>query len=318
MRKLIVLLVLALAVMPVFGLDIDESGIVDLGDVQVMAGNWLAVGEPLNAADLNGDDDVNLLDYELVASRWLDTVAVINISDHMSQVVVSNYINYNNPDILTDTAYHFELQVTTDDQVSKLYISTPAGNIFAIPADSELVTTVGDATITTRRTLDGGDYIWFYDGSFSTDAGLADYGDGIFTVTALFADGRRGATDVWFGESGGSNFLSQPTQEPVMTSITNTTTVSSPVTFEWDAYAGGDANYLAFEAVSEVHNTIASSGPLLFYATGLGSPLAMGDGDWVVKLAFAVAFPPEDNADGIEVRVSKYSESDYTITVASN
>ncbi len=319
MRKLILLLVMAMSVMPAFALDNDNSGMVDVGDVQTLADNWLTVDDPLNVADLNGDEDINVLDFELLASQWLDSVADVVISDHLSQVVVSNYINYCNPDIATDTEYHFELIVETGSEVAKLYFTSPAGNIYAIPAASEEVTVVGDGTITTRRTLEGsgGTYQWFYDASFPTDAGLADYGDGTFTITALFADGGRAATDVWFGVPDSGSFLSQPVQEPVMTSFSNGATVSSPVTFGWNTYEGEDANYLAFEAVSDVHSDILTGGPLLFYATGLGSPLAMGDGDWTVKLAFAVAYPPDENADGIEVRISKYTESDYTITVAA-
>ena len=320
MRKLLVCWVTVLAVVSGLTSDSFGSNTVDLGDVEVLAANWLVVNDPLNAADLTGDEDVNILDFELLASNWLEQQDEINISDHIDMVAVSSYVNYNDPDMADDTAYHFEIIITTDELVSKLYFETVTGNLFAIASDAESVIQVGDATITTRRTYDAGSdsYEWFYDASFTTSSGLAGYADGNITITSLFGNGQRGSTDIWFGVPGTNDSMSMPVQEPVITTISNNSTVSSPVTLEWDEYSGDDANYLAFEAVSETNEDIYISGPMQFYPGGFSNPVEMGEGDWLVKLAFAAAYPPALNDDDIMVQVSKYSEVDYSISVANN
>ncbi len=50
-------------------LDFDDSGMVDYGDVFVLAENWLNEGSGI-AADLNGDNKVNFLDFAILAGQW--------------------------------------------------------------------------------------------------------------------------------------------------------------------------------------------------------------------------------------------------------
>ena len=321
MRKLIGLLIGVLTAVPVFALDNDNSGYVDLGDLGILAENWLVVDEPLNVSDLNGDEDINILDFEMLASQWLDPVAGVNISDHIDLIEMSSYINYKDPDVETDTEYHFDISVTTSDDVSKLYFESPAGSVYAMPLDDEVVSVVGDVTITTTCTYNifTGQYDWFYDVSAATAVGLAGYGDGTITLTAIFDDGRRGSTEAWFGVPQSEDFLAQPTQLPEFTSFANNGSVGSPVTFEWEEYAGDSASVVALELVSDVHTNVYRNGAIELNPTGLEQAIALGDGDWVAKLAFINLYPimSNPNSDGIEVRSTKYVEVDYSITVVS-
>jgi len=44
---------------------------VDMADVEIMAGDWLAV-DPTLAADLNADSTIDFMDYAALANQWLD------------------------------------------------------------------------------------------------------------------------------------------------------------------------------------------------------------------------------------------------------
>ena len=50
--------------------DLSGNCIVDLADVEIMAGQWLQSGE--NAADIYEDSIVNLKDFAVLANSWLD------------------------------------------------------------------------------------------------------------------------------------------------------------------------------------------------------------------------------------------------------
>jgi len=50
--------------------DLSDNCIVDLADVEIMAGQWLQSGE--NAADIYEDSIVNLKDFAVLANSWLD------------------------------------------------------------------------------------------------------------------------------------------------------------------------------------------------------------------------------------------------------
>lgn len=49
--------------------DIDSSGSVDEGDLDLLAGKWLWPGASL-VENLNGDDIVNLADFLILAANW--------------------------------------------------------------------------------------------------------------------------------------------------------------------------------------------------------------------------------------------------------
>jgi len=46
-------------------------GVVDMADLEIMAGDWLAA-DPTLGADLNADSTVDFKDYAALADRWLD------------------------------------------------------------------------------------------------------------------------------------------------------------------------------------------------------------------------------------------------------
>ncbi|GAH09239.1 unnamed protein product [marine sediment metagenome] len=50
--------------------DLSDNCIVDLADVEIMAGQWLQSGE--NTADIFEDSIVNLKDFAVLANSWLD------------------------------------------------------------------------------------------------------------------------------------------------------------------------------------------------------------------------------------------------------
>ncbi|MHC4572070.1 MAG: dockerin type I domain-containing protein [Planctomycetota bacterium] len=50
--------------------DIDDSGQVDLRDVSIFTGDWLAVADCNTRADINGDGVINFKDFTVLAEEW--------------------------------------------------------------------------------------------------------------------------------------------------------------------------------------------------------------------------------------------------------
>jgi hypothetical protein len=51
--------------------DLNSDCVVDYGDLEIMAGDWLA-GDPGLAGDLNADETVDFKDYVVLADQWLE------------------------------------------------------------------------------------------------------------------------------------------------------------------------------------------------------------------------------------------------------
>jgi len=70
--------------------DLNSSGEVNIGDLEILAGQWLdppgCAGHPDDCADLVGDDGVDMANFGALSANWLDT-ANLKINEFMS----SNY-----------------------------------------------------------------------------------------------------------------------------------------------------------------------------------------------------------------------------------
>jgi len=109
--------------------DVNSSGEVNIGDLEILAGQWLddpgCVGHPDDCADLVGDDGVDMADFGVLSENWLG-------GDVPS--VVINEIHYE-PEEKLDRAEFVELYNAGDSQVdmSGWYFSAGITYVFPSP-----------------------------------------------------------------------------------------------------------------------------------------------------------------------------------------
>lgn len=300
--------------------DIDESGIVDLADYAELVKSWMQIDCGIcNDSDLTGDLIIDGYDLQILTDNWLDGVS---ISDQVWAIEFQEGLNYRFPDDDSDTVYTLEIQVHTDQKVEKIEFLAPSGNLFEIPKEASVETLLPEGIIETQweyddeASMDTGQetYVWFYEGFFNNSDSLNDYGDGWYTFTVYYSNGRTQQTEVFFGDSVTGQPLPQPTQEPTPQNPVHGGNVTSPVTFSWDNCVDPNASVIHMYTENEVlDEEIETDGLLPKDATSWG-PLYLNEGFWNAGIAFAV-LDSTINADGVEVTSIKYSNVDFEFTV---
>ncbi len=207
--------------------------------------------------------------------------------------------------------YDISIQVSTDATVTAVEFITPAGNTYSIPATSytwreshpDGLFSYGKSTITPDWLL------WEYEYKFFNESSLSAYGDGLYTFTVHYIDGGMQQSAVWFGIPDTLEPIATPTQIPTFTSFHNGDTVSSPVTFTWQACTDPAIQSIGMGIVYVDYWGFEDKTP-----TGLGSPVTLSAGEHNVWLLFD-SYYGYTNEDGIEVGVCKQNQSHYVITV---
>lgn len=301
--------------------DIDKSGIVDLADYAEIVKSWMQIDCGIcSDSDLTGDLIVDGYDLDILVNNWLDGV---RIGDHISAIELYTGRHYGFPDDDSDTVYTFEVQVYTGSSVEKIEFLTPAGNVFEIPKEQYVETILPDVgLIETQweydedRSIDTGQetYVWFYEAYFNSADSLDNYGDGGYTFTVYFGNGRTDQTEVFFGDSATGQPLPQPTQEPNPLYPAHGGTVTSPVTLSWDTCADPNVAVIHLYIENEALDIEIETDGLLEKAQTTWGPFDLSEGLWNAGIAFAV-FDMADNDDGITVTGIKYSTTEYEFTV---
>ena len=248
-------------------------------------------------------------------SECVYDIRVVNetLSDHVFEIGLTAERDYGVPGDSSDDEYAIEVEVFTDGTVERIEFTTPAGYTFEIPNTpiTEYAIDGGYLEIGREFDEDSGQYAWIYCPGFISPESLSAYGDGLYTFTVYFADGYSRQTTAWFGIPGTADPIPQPTQAPVITSFDAGESVTSPVTFSWEAYSGSAAHVVWLYVFSEDDER---EWTLPISATGLDEPLALPSGWHKAELEFAVYYESV-NDDGIVIDAGKFCESDYAFYV---
>jgi len=297
-------------------LGFDPDGDVDLADFAILAATWLSNDTPTanwNAkCDLDGSGDIGAGDLFKFSENWL--FRKDKISDHVSEIEVEMFIDYENPTDASDTHYEFEFTVLTDTTVDRIECSTPGGELIEVTSTWSYVDTA-DGWIETGLDMEEipGMYYWFLKSSFDNIAALDAYGDGTYNFTIHYLNGTSHQTSVWFGETGTSNPIAQPTQELILTSFCHGDVLNSPVNFTWQPCTDPVAKEIWFE----IYNYDTNEDMEYVFTTDVTSftePLVMNNGSCEAEIGLDKWYYNK-NSDGIDVWVSKYTESDYYFSV---
>ncbi len=303
----------------------DNQHIVNFRDFNVFANSWDGDYSELanfmsewleydayNADIAGGDGFVNFRDFAVFAENWMK--GENNISEHVTGIEISTNWDHGDPDYTSDNRYEFEIDITTDNTVQQINFVTPNGSSFII---NKTVSEWNDSTGSFYNGMeldDNGSLVWGYGAEYVNSSYLSAFGDGEYVITIYYTDGASQQTTVWFGIPRTSNPMPQPTQKPVITSFNDGDTVSSPVSFVWQACTDSAANLINLYLVNEdTDEELEFTRPT--NSTGLGQPIPLEAGSWdEVDLGFIHSYNIV-NEDGIPIHISKVSESEYGITV---
>jgi hypothetical protein len=297
--------------------DVDDNGKVDFDDLAQIAKYWLQDDCGLcSNSDLTGDLRIDYYDLQIIADNWLGGAM---ISDHVSMIeMVAGY--FYGKDGAPAGTYGFNLSVYTDDRIAKVEFLAPSGNLFVIPADEYMESVSDDGYIETKHTCgdegtdEEGLCEWRYEISMNDPAGFAEYGDGWYTFTFYFGNGRTETTEVFFGDSATGQPLPQPTQQPVLLSPGQGATVSSPVVLQWQECVDPYASVIHIYADNDVLDDEVETDGLLGRDVTAWGPLSLGAGVWVGEITFA-AVDFSRNGDGIDTVAVKASSGEYSFEV---
>ncbi|MBN2128851.1 MAG: hypothetical protein JW741_05115 [Sedimentisphaerales bacterium] len=257
-------------------------------------------------------------DYPTLAWMVPDADAPRTISDCVFAVSIGMGHTYGYPDDPSDTTYRFWLDILADAGVEKVAFLTPGGETFEIPKlreRQEPNEPVSGVVLETGREFDAEScaFEWHYDVESADLADLDPYGDGYYTLVVVYTDGEQDQTTVWFGVPGTDEPIVQPTQQPTFTSFVQGESVFSPVLIAWEPCVHPTVNVI--HAGLENDQTGQEEGQLFDgNATGMPQPLVLAEGVWEAWLAFATWYDTQ-NADGIDVELVKYCESECILTV---
>lgn len=157
----------------------------------------------------------------------LEPRVLLSAAAYIQDIELWQGINYGAPG--DSPTYEFGISFETTTNVTALRFTTAADEPFEIPKLPDQQ----NGNIETSYDEEGGTGYWELDVESPNAQGLADFGDGPYTIS-IDRPGGSEQTLVWFGVPGGANFIPQPTQRPIITAPVNNGVVGSPVTFRWD------------------------------------------------------------------------------------
>jgi len=254
-------------------------------------------------------------DYPTLAWTAPDANAPRAVSDRVFSIGIWMVRRYGAPDDPFDTTYEFRLEVLTDSSVEKIEFLTAYGKIYEIPRLPEREEPILGGQRRTEWEFDAEScaFEWKYEATFESPASLRAYNDGDYTIIVYYADGEQDQTTVWFGVPGTDEPIVQPMQEPTFTSFAQGESVSSPVLIAWEPCVHPTVNLIGFGLENDETGQ-EEEGMLGGDATGMTQPLVLAEGVWEAWLAFATWYDTQ-NADGIDLELVKYCESEYVLTV---
>jgi len=141
--SLLVLISIAILVGPILAGnpagDVNSSGEVNIGDLEILAGQWLdgpgCVGHPDDCADLVGDDGVNIADFGIMSENWLQQWTPTPPAPSLILPANESNVAGTNIDFSWSTsagANNYYLQVADDVGFSSLTYDGVVGNTTSI------------------------------------------------------------------------------------------------------------------------------------------------------------------------------------------
>lgn len=296
--------------------DLDGDCKVDMRDFVVVSEWWLQTCDVTNnwcnGVDLDLSGVIDLGELEDVASNTLDEEEVIN---HVKEFTIQMNRDYNDVHIQQyygkNMTHVFYLNVQTDSTVLGIVVTTPGGIAFSMsPAVYVWRESRPDGLYSGGRGMLGPDwYLWEYEYRFFEADSLAAYGDGYYTFTIHYADGGKQTTEVWFGIPGTSDPIPAPTQIPTFTTITNGGTFSSPVSFNWQPCTDPAVLYIGMGILYGDYWDFED-----LAISGLDAPVPLSPGEHAAWIYFD-SYYYDINPDGIDVGIGKNVQNYYTFTV---
>lgn len=299
--------------------DLDGDCKVDLNDFALLSQWWLEICNVTNGwcggVDLDASGLIDLGELEDVATGNLQEE---NIADHVKGISIDMEWDYHETDN-SNVSYNFQVSVDTDETVALISFTTPTNRTIVIPATEKIWDVPQPDGLLTLgvESFDPGEYNWEYRYKFATPDPLSTYGDGLYTITVYYTDGATQQTEIWFGIPGTTDPLPQPTQEPMFTSIHNGDTVSSPVTFMWEECTDSAVESIFFMTISWQTYLPGNFYTLNSQTAGLSTPIAMTPAAYSVFLTFMSGSDGWviTNDDGIPYAAYKSCGSYCMITV---
>jgi len=237
------------------------------------------------------------------------------ISDHVLQIDISQEKRYENALDENDIEYTFSLDLETDANVNLVEFLTPAGNTFTIPDIEDNWDGDIQGGTWTRHAYDADDDVWeweYYQWGIDRQF-LDDFGDGWYAITVHYQDGSQEQTNVWFGVTGTSDRIPQPTQRPIMMIPASYGSPTSPVTISWQQCTDPNANKIFvslenWDTWEQLDNDLALSDTSW-------DLLTLSDGFWKAEVCFDNTGGLLINNDGIQYDILKAVSGIYWFAV---
>jgi len=237
----------------------------------------------------------------------LEKAAQNTTKEHLYALGISRGLDY--PVTAEGILNHqFFLEAETDATVQLIYVTTPAGANFTITDEPN--TQSGPAR--TWHYQDQNNYYWQYQAQADDPNALADYTDGLYTITVTYQTGDQDTTTLAFADPSTGSAIAQPTQQPVLTAPEHNATVASPVTFTWQPC--NDENVTSICLDLENQDTDDDLFMLLSPDDSEAGPSSLTPGTWQAQLSFD-NWHEFDNPDGVPVSAGKFTTTDCTFDV---
>jgi hypothetical protein len=232
------------------------------------------------------------------------------MADHLYWGVIAQSHVYDDP-LESEPIYVFLLELETSPAVDRVEFATPGGWAFTISNEPFVEWEFEETYHESYGDFD----VWGYAGYFPDPGALDDFGDGLYTITLHYADGRLDQTDVWYGEPGTDYAIAQPLQRPQVLTPPYDAGVPSPVTFTWEAVTD-PAVYDIYLAVTGPGNQAVIDEIYDVDTTG-ADPNRLDEGRYDAELAFE-NFWPIYNVDDIPFDLVKATLATHPFEVLYN
>lgn len=244
------------------------------------------------------------------------------ISDHIIHIDIDFCIDCDLKNLDMRKGYDFEIQIDTDDTVSRIEFTTPQGCSESMIKDvRDYYRPDPNVAVFIRSDLDSESnvYSWEYQYETTERDKLVDHGDGEYQFTFYFEEGQVYETTVWFGSPGGVAPITEPVYDPNIMYPLENQVISSDLTVLWEPCVDPSVygievfieneNYYFQRILIPSGNTRCERFPTQW--EGIGLP----EGNWYLEIDYSSGYFGI-NPDGIPLYISKFRKSGVNFTVS--
>jgi hypothetical protein len=232
------------------------------------------------------------------------------INDHLGAIEIWTEYDYNESRTEVDD-YNIGLCFDADATIEKISFVTPKGNSYEFGAGI-VDTDTEDGWLESGRWYDPENtfnYKWCYERGSENSDGLDDFGDGTYTVTLHYLDASPDqTTTACFGVPGTCAPIPEPTTVPVFTNIQHGDSLSTSVTFNWNA-CSSPFNGAWFELEDYIIDDEIVDEEYSGCTEDSFGPITLSNGLYEVDLGFET-WHESTNSDGIDIGAGKGVVSD--------